>query len=149
MPLPPFNDFGDLPEGIHQVTLKEVLERFGNGSPVRQQASTTLNIVFQKAIATKKLRRFIVFGSFVTSKPDPNDVDVIMVMDEEFTLSSCDPESRMLFDHQSAERVMGASIFWLIPSVVFRETLDEFIAHWGIKRDLTYRGIVEVIYDQQ
>jgi hypothetical protein len=29
MPIPEFDSEGDLPEGVHQATLVEVLERFG------------------------------------------------------------------------------------------------------------------------
>jgi hypothetical protein len=28
---------------------------------------------------------------------------------------------------------------------MFLETMDEFLAHWQIKRDLTRRGIVEIV----
>ena len=36
MPLPGFNEFGDLPEGRHGATLDEVLARFGAGTPQRR-----------------------------------------------------------------------------------------------------------------
>jgi len=38
----------------------------------------------------------------------------------------------------------GASIFWIRPSMLLLESLEEFIEHWQIKRDRTRRGIVEV-----
>ena len=30
-----FNEYGDLPPGIHQATLTEVIEHFGQGTPQR------------------------------------------------------------------------------------------------------------------
>jgi hypothetical protein len=38
----------------------------------------------------------------------------------------------------------GLAMTWLRPSMLFLETLEEFIEHWQIKRDMTCRGIVEV-----
>jgi hypothetical protein len=36
-------------------------------------------------------------------------------------------------------------VFWLCSSSLFLETLDDFLAHWQIKRDQTKRGIVEIV----
>ena len=38
-----------------------------------------LKRVYDLGAATDQLRRFIVFGSFVTTKLEPNDVDVFLV----------------------------------------------------------------------
>lgn len=87
------------------------------------------------------------FGSYVTYKLEPNDVDVVLVMRDDFALSRCSAEQMALFDHTRAERELGASIFWVRPSMLLRETLEEFIAYWQVKRDKTTRGIVEIKYD--
>lgn len=42
MALPDFNDNGDLPEGVHQATIAEVITRFGTGTPQRQMVTTNL-----------------------------------------------------------------------------------------------------------
>lgn len=89
------------------------------------------------------LRRAI-FGSYITAKAEPNDVDVILVMKDDFSMAACDEHTRVLFDHQRAEGEVGASIFWLCPSVVLRGSLEDFLLGWGTKRDLSCRGIVEV-----
>jgi hypothetical protein len=96
-------------------------------------------------IATGKLERFVIFGSYITAKPDPHDVDVVLVMKNDFSLAACDEHTRVFFDHQRAEVEVGASIFWLCPSVLLRGSLEDFLLGWGTKRDLTRRGIVEVI----
>ena len=145
MALPEFNSQGDLPEGLHKATLAEVLARFGEGSPARQDVTATLQRIYELVTATGKLERFVIFGSYVTSKPKPNDVDIVLVMKDDFSLNACDEETRMLFDHQRAEGQVGASIFWLCPSILLRGSLEDFLAGWGIKRDLTQRGIVEVV----
>ncbi len=145
MPLPPFNNKGDLPAGLHRATLAEVFERFGGSSKAREAATAVLKRIYALASATGKLERFIVFGSYIAAKANPNDVDVVLIMQDGFSLTSCDEQTRALFDHQRAEDEFGASVFWACPGVLLRITLEEFILGWGTKRDLTRRGIVEVV----
>jgi hypothetical protein len=145
MPLPEFDSLGDLPEGLHRATLAEIVAQFGPGREARRRATAIVQRIHQLAAATEKLERFIVFGSYVTAKRDPRDVDVVLVMKNDFSLAECDEPTRVLFDHQRAETELGASIFWLCPSIVLRGSLEDFLLGWGTKRDLTRRGIVEVI----
>lgn len=79
MPLPDFDAQGDLPEGLYEASLEEVLFRFGTGSEARQHASALLQRIHAQVAATGKLERFVVFGSYVTSKPEPRDVDLVLV----------------------------------------------------------------------
>jgi hypothetical protein len=65
-----------------------------------------LGRIYQVAIATGKVARFAVFGSFVSTKMEPNDVDVFMMMDDSFDASELVGEARMLFDHGAAQRIL-------------------------------------------
>jgi predicted nucleotidyltransferase len=145
MQLPAFNVEGDLPVGLHRATLDEVLDRFGISTPQRLRVYQRLLRIHRVAETTGCLDRFVVFGSFVTSKPDPNDVDILLVMRDDFQLSACSGETRKLFYHDEAEAEFGASIFWIRPSMLVLDTIEDFVLHWQIKRDLGRRGIVEVI----
>lgn len=144
MALPEFNNHGDLPEGLHKANLAEVLERFGRGSEARQEVTAVLQRIHQLVTAAGKLERFVIFGSYITAKSEPHDIDVVLVMKDDFSMDACDEQTRILFDHQRAEGELGASIFWLCPSVLLRGSLEDFLLGWGTKRDLTLRGIVEV-----
>lgn len=144
MALPSFNSKGELPEGVHQATIDEVIARFGTGTPQREDVSANLLRIYQGAKATGKLERLVIFGSYVTAKPSPNDVDVVLVFSDDFDFTTCDDETRKLFDHNKADEEFGASVFWIRPALLILETLDEFISHWQIKRDRTRRGIVKV-----
>jgi len=148
MALPGFDVRGDLPEGLHKATLSEVLGRFGSGSEARQAATAVLQRIHRLVTATGKLDRFVIFGSYVTAKPDPHDVD-FLVMKDDFSLAACDEQTRVLFDHRRAEGEVGASIFWACPSALLRTSLEDFLLGWGTKRDRTLRGIVEVIHDRE
>jgi hypothetical protein len=143
MPLPNLNREGELPEGVHRATIDEILARFGSGTPQRQAVTARLLRIYDLANATGKLE-CLLFGSHITATPDPNDVDIVLVMRNDFEVQACDEETRGLFDHLRAAAVFGASIFWVRPAMLLLETLEEFIAHWQIKRDQTRRGIVEV-----
>lgn len=92
---------------------------------------------------TGHLSRFVIFGSFVTQKRRPNDVDVFMVMDDNFDIAQTLGETRLLFDHASAQTHFGASVFWLRRCAAFGGE-QSAIEDWQIKRDGSRRGIVEV-----
>ena len=144
MALPEFNQFGDLPPGVYKTSLDEVADRFISGTGRRGIVTQKLRHIYDLAKRTGHLNRLVIFGSYITSKPEPNDVDVILVMDETFVLDECPAESSALFDHSIAQARYGASIFWIRPNMLMSETMDDFIAYWQIKRDGTQRGIVEV-----
>lgn len=148
MALQPFDSNGDLPEGVHRATLEEVVARFGYGTPQREIVTSRLLRIYELVLRTKKLERFIIYGSYVTAKQDPGDVDIILVMRDDFLLPECDDEVGRVFDHLRAQAELGASIFWTLHSGVLLETLDEFVTHWQIKRNHTLHGIIELMEKQ-
>ena len=145
MALPDCDTTGDLPPGVHRATLDELRQRFGTGGGQRAACTRRLSHIYQLAQRTGHLQRFIIFGSYVTAKPDPNDVDVVLVLDDAFRLENCPSESRGLFDHALAQARYGASIFWVRPEMLIEERIEGFIAYWQIRRDGSKRGIVEVV----
>ena len=98
MTLPPSNGYGDLPPGVYRVNIDVVVQRFGLGTEQRGLVSGRLLHILVLAQRTDHLLRLIVFGSYVTDKPAPNDVDVILVMDDEFRIERCPVEAKGLFD---------------------------------------------------
>jgi predicted nucleotidyltransferase len=144
MPLPDFNEFGDLPEGTHPASLAEVIARFGPGTVQRMAVTERLQRIHQLASATGCLDRLIIFGSYVSDVSEPNDIDVILVMQNDFRSEDCPAESAVLFDHARASDELGASIFWARPDMLLGEPLEQFVAFWQIKRDGRRRGIVEI-----
>ncbi len=144
MPLPDFNEFGDLPEGIYPASLAEVIARFGSGTAQRIAVTDRLQRIYQLAVTTEHLDKLIIFGSYVSDAREPNDVDVILVMRNDFRSEECPAESRVLFDHARANAELGASIFWVRPDMLLGEPHEQFLAFWQIKRDARRRGIVEI-----
>ena len=87
--------------------------------------------------------RVIVFGSFVSDKEAPHDIDLFLVMEDSFDLSLVTGEAKLLFEHAVAQSHFGASIFWSRRASCFPSE-EEMVAGWGLKRDGTVRGLVEV-----
>jgi hypothetical protein len=143
MPLPSVTDSGDLPVGVHVATLTEIIDRFGTASDRRRLLALRLGRIHGIAMRTGHLARFIVFGSFITSKVEPNDVDVFMIMDDGFDFSLLDRETRLLFEHGSAQAIFGCSVFWIRRLAAIGGE-EASIGDWQIKRDGTFRGIVEI-----
>jgi hypothetical protein len=147
MSIPAFTATGDLPLGIHQATLLDVIARFGVTTSQRQIVALRLQRVYNTARGTAALARFVIFGSFVTDRPDPNDVDVFMIMEDHFQPGKLTGDSADLFDHLQADVQFGASVFWTKRSGIIGDE-QTAIEYWQVKRDHTYRGIVEVIEER-
>lgn len=143
---PEFDGNGDLPPGIHQAAITEVLRHFGASSRQRKIVARRLERIYNLARGTGHLARFVVFGSFVTANPDPNDVDVFMLMKDTFDSNLVAGEAAIIFDHMAAQDAEGASVFW-IRRMAALDGEQAALGHWQIKRDKSRRGIVEVIND--
>ena len=113
MPLPPFTETGALPAGIHAISIRELIAQLGVATPQRKAVATRLERIYELATATGAVDRFLVFGSFVTAKSEPNDVDVFLLMNDSFDLDAVTGEARLVFDHAAAQAYFGASVFWL------------------------------------
>ena len=144
MALPEFTDEGDLPVGVHSATLAEALIRLGTISERRKLLALRLERIYHIATQTGKLARFVVFGSFVTDKLDPGDVDVFMIMEDNFDIASLTGEAVLMFDHSTAQDHFGCSVFWVRRMAALGGE-QAAIEDWQIKRDGTERGIVEIV----
>jgi hypothetical protein len=145
--IPPFTSLGDLPLGVHLASLPEVLKRFAAASGKRAALGLRLERIHALAQATGQVRRFVVFGSFVTAKAEPNDVDVFLVMDDSFDPALVTAATRRLFDHSAAQGQFGASVFWL-RCLACLEGEQAAVEYWQVKRGGGSRGIVEIIAEE-
>jgi hypothetical protein len=143
---PPFDVNGDLPAGIYPAMLAEVQQHFGTGTLRRQLMARRLERIYHLARSTGLLARFVVFGSFVTAKPEPNDVDIFMLMEDAFDWRHVTGEAAIIFDHTAAQQVEGASVFWIWRMAAIGGE-EEAISDWQHTRVNTRRGIVEILND--
>lgn len=143
MTFPEFNENGDLPVSIYEATLQEVLDHFGQGSLQRQLVANRLTKIYRLVKNTDYLERFIIYGSFITAKSNPNDVDIFLVMKDDFDENSLKENVRGIFNHLNSEKEFGASIFWSRRQFILGN-IQLFVEDWQIKDDKTRRGIVEI-----
>ena len=82
MPIPALNKDGLLPEGIHDCTLGEIEARFGSfqGTDHRPRLWAALRVFLRELKAAGLGSALLVNGSFVTAKPAPEDIDLILVL---------------------------------------------------------------------
>ncbi len=143
--LPAFDEHGNLPEGMHPAIEEEVFVRFTASSARRRWLGERLRNLITTAKATGRLARLILWGSFVTAKESPNDLDLLLVMTADFDLTKIPEETQALFDHARARLRFHADVFWtkasMDPSV-----LNMWLDTYQAGKDFTRRGIVEVTF---
>jgi hypothetical protein len=71
--LPPFADSGNLPEGVHEATWDEVVERFGANERRRELLEGLRQAL--DSLREAGCHRAYLDGSFVTAKEEPGDFD--------------------------------------------------------------------------
>ena len=74
--IPPFDERGYLPTGIHPATLDEIEARFGRHTTLRRDQMESLRWLVDVARRVG-VNRLVVNGSFTTAIREPNDVDCV------------------------------------------------------------------------
>jgi hypothetical protein len=141
MMIPEFRDDGYLPEGVYVATEGEITFRFGTDTPRRRRLTLRLRrwIQLSRAVGAKRL---FVDGSFVTAKPEPNDVDAVVWLPNDFVqqvdagdLEAIELETMLLTRHP--EELFAAED---------RRDWDEWLEFFSRTREADGRrkGVVEV-----
>lgn len=106
MPVPPLTSAGLLPVGIHDATLDEIGEAFGKANDVRAGLFASLTAFCGELAAFGSLIKGIfIDGSFVTSKPVPGDIDLVVIHDEDdFPALDDHPRAEYLYEDRAKER---------------------------------------------
>ena len=132
--LPPFDDVGNLPPGIHACSVDELIARFGSGSEEREAEISELE-QFIEAARTAGVRRLLVNGSFVTGKLAPNDVDVVFLPGPDYP--------------RAGPRLDDEELVWPFLQIIVAADDADFEA-WATRQFATDRkrrpkGVVEVV----
>jgi len=77
--IPDFDGNGLLPLGVHDSSLDEIANRLGFNAR-RQALVAGLRRYANLWVSTSFITHIVVDGSFVTSKPEPGDIDLILVL---------------------------------------------------------------------
>lgn len=79
MPIPTWNEYGLLPEGIHDCAMDEVRDRFGFNA-YRQHLIAGLAGAIRWLGTMPPIESLILDGSFVTDKERPSDIDAVAII---------------------------------------------------------------------
>jgi hypothetical protein len=81
--IPPFDELGYLPAGIHPATLDEIDAHFGQQSEIRKVQMESVRWMVELAVRAG-VERIVLNGNFVTDIMEPNDVDCMLLIGPRF-----------------------------------------------------------------
>jgi hypothetical protein len=130
--IPPLNDAGYLPEGVHTATLEDIAERFGQASELRQVQMES--IVWLVDLARRAgVERLIINGSFVSDKLEPNDVDCLLLLGTNYPVDA------------AGDKELQAGLPFIEMKLVRRDQFDLFVDRiYATDRDYNPKGMLEV-----
>ena len=144
MNLPALNAEGYLTPGIYLASLDEVLERFGTGTSTRERGGNLLRLIVESARKYPTIKRILIWGSFVSAKQEPADLDYSIVVDPMHLLTTIEPEDKRFFVPFDARIHYGVDVGYLVLFEFPPETYAEFILFFCQDRDGRQHGILEV-----
>ena len=141
--IPPFDEHGNLPPGMHEATWEELFQRFGT-TPRRRELLAGLRAALG-ALAAAGCQRVYLGGSFVTTKDEPLDYDGCW---EVFGVDSAVIEDTFLGGDSPAKqkaRYLGS----LYPVNALVDLTWEFMLEWfQVDRNGNRKGLV-VLFPQE
>jgi hypothetical protein len=141
--LPELTEEGELPPGVHLADWQEFQARFCGSSPRRIWLTGRLRALIALAATNGRLRRLFIWGSFVTAKQSPKDLDLLLIMDEEFEVEGLAAPAQAVFDSVRAKLMFESDVFWARSSIG-SEMLDLWLDTYQTSRSFRKRGIVEL-----
>ena len=131
--IPPFDEHGYLPPGIHPATLEEIDARFGRESELRRVQMDSLRWLVDLA-RRAGIKRLIINGSFVTDAHESNDVDCALLVGPGFP-KDADAEAELL-----------EGLPFLDIDLVRQDGWDELVERvFATDRHRILKGMIEVI----
>lgn len=131
--IPPFNEFGNLPPGIHPATLDEIVARFGGESEIRRVQMESVRWMVDLS-RRAGVERIVLNGSFVTDIMEPNDVDCVLL------LRSGQPRER------AASRELRKGLPFLDIAMVRSRAFAEYVESiFAQDRGGERKGMIEVV----
>jgi hypothetical protein len=136
--IPNFFDDQFLPDGDYEATWIEVQERFGSGQ-TRKDLCEQMSKFIQIAKCCG-FRAVYLFGSFISGKDNPNDIDLMWVYRQE-TFESLRPGCRELLNYET----MKSRWHWDMFCCSDDQTIIEYLLT-GFRKSKTgtKRGIIKI-----
>ena len=136
MPLPALRADGSLPPGVHSASLDEVFARFPAVTPQRQALNGALSFCMATVQRLHLADQIILDGSYITNKPDPEDVDMTVLTPGIYQLAG-------------EQRYSAEGIDMNLLDIQFAHDSADFqgwIAFFSTARDLSTKGVVSLAF---
>ncbi len=131
--IPPFDESGCLPPGIHPATLDEIDARFGRLSELRRVQMESVRWMVDLAVRAG-IQRIVLNGSFVSDRIESNDVDCALLIR---------PAARK---DRAAFRELREGLPFLDIAIVRAKRFEQYVTRiCATDRHGVPKGIVEVI----
>lgn len=125
------------------ASVQEIETRFGASTPRRQFLFQQLQILFNRLRAIGGVRQVFLFGSFVTGKPSPNDIDLFLVMNGGFSTTNLSGQDLDVFQHDLSRIRFHADVFW-VTEAVGADRIEDLLDVFSRNRDGQPQPIIEV-----
>jgi hypothetical protein len=141
--IPNLTDTGVLPPGIHTSTWTDFKSRFAvfDRSDRRLWVCEQLELLIDEIRKSTIVKRVLVCGSLVTSKPEPNDFDCILVLDPSIVGTELPPYEYNLMSRKLCRRKFAGDV---ISALDGSRALQEYLEFFQISREGQPMGIVEL-----
>jgi hypothetical protein len=139
--IPPFRSDGYLPKGLFLASEAEVTFRFGASSRRRRRLILRLRRWIELARQVSAIR-LLVDGSFVTAKQNPNDIDAVVLLPQDF--------ERQIAEGKPSALELEEMLLTRSPEEIFAAEdefdWDEWVFFFGRTReaDGRHKGLVEI-----
>lgn len=141
--IPAFVPEGLLPPGLHAASLREIEARFG-GSARRDEQLRLLREVVGAALFYASIKRVLLWGSFVSSKEEPGDLDYSFVVGVEHKQVALRSEDEPFLLPRLARLLYGVDPNHLVIADYDLERYTERVDFILTGRDRKHHGIVEI-----
>src|SRR3990172_2621783 len=108
--IPPFDERGELPPGVHETRLQEIERTLGFNQKRRRMIGRLRRAL--RNLQGSGVRRVYLNGSFISRKPEPYDIDGCWDADEQVKVDRLDPVFLDFSQHRRAmKRKYGVDLF--------------------------------------
>jgi hypothetical protein len=146
MSIPALSQDGFLPEGVHECTLGELREQFGQFQRTdrRCQLFARLETFLKEVASTDFVKAVIVDGSFVTAEDSPNDIDLILVLLPKHDLTAeLRPFEYNVVSKRRVQRQYGFDIVVMPHGSAKLDEFIEFFSRVRYRRDVR-KGLLRI-----
>ena len=141
--IPTFDEHGLLPLGLHEATIPEIRSALGF-TERRERLIDGLERFVRIWSESGFLEYSVIDGSFATAKPEPGDIDMLLVPKVE-ALSSLPADFRYLvashsYDRDFTKREFGCEAFIMVG----QDDINDWMDFFGADRRGRRRGLIRL-----